>query len=224
MRRDLLIAARAILVTTILCGLIYPLVMTGLAQGIFPGNANGSLIKRGGVVVGSKLIGQAFEAPVLKQGTAALDKAGCPIWVVQKRYFQTRPSGTGAPYVGNGTLDNAAATAFSNAGPNSTLTLGWDRCNIASYLAQNKPYDPSLTVGHIPVDAINSSASGIDPDISLANALIQAHRVAAARHLSLARVDHLVHVHTTSRSLGFLGEPGVNVLELNLALDQTASS
>jgi potassium-transporting ATPase KdpC subunit len=223
MRRDLLIAVRAIVVTTILVGLIYPLVMTGLAQGIFPGNANGQLIKRGGVVVGSKIIGQAFEAPVLKKGTAVLDKAGCPVWVVQKRYFQTRPSGTGAPYSDAGTLDNAAATTFSNLGPNSTLTLSIDRCNIASYLAQNKPYDPGLSTATIPVDAINSSASGIDPDISVANALIQAHRVAAVRHLSLASVDALVHAHTSGRSLGFLGEPGVDVLELNLALDSTRS-
>lgn len=224
MRRDFLIAVRAVIVTAIVCGLAYPLLMTGLAQGLFPGNANGQLIKRGGVVIGSKLIGQAFEAPVTKKGTAVLDKAGCPIWDVQKQYFQTRPSGTGAPYADTGTLDNAAASAFSNLGPNSTITLGIYRCNIKAYLAQNKPYDTGLTVARIPVDAVNSSASGIDPDISLANALIQAHRVAAARRRSLASVERLVHKYTTGRSLGFLGEPGVNVLELNLALDQTRSS
>ncbi len=224
MRRDLLIACRAILVTTILLGLVYPLVMTGLAQGLFPGNANGQLIKRGGVVIGSKLVGQAFEAPVTKKGTAVLDKSGCPIWVVSKQYFQTRPSGTGAPYVDTGTLDNASASAFSNLGPNSTITLGIYQCNIKAYLAQNKPYDGGLSVATIPVDAVNSSASAIDPEISVANALIQAHRVAAARHLALAIVDSLVHKYTTGRSLDFLGEPGVNVLELNLALDQTRSS
>jgi K+-transporting ATPase ATPase C chain len=221
MRRELIIAARAMLVTAILCGLVYPLAITGIAQGIFPGSANGSLIKRGGVIVGSKLIGQAFEAPVMKKDTAVLDKTGCPVWVVAKRYFQTRPSGTGAPYSDAGTLDNAAASAFSNLGPNSTLSLSIYRCNISAYLALDKPYDSGLTVGTIPVDAVNSSASGIDPDISVANALIQAHRVAALRHLSLARVDALVHQYTTGRSLGFLGEPGVNVLELNLALDRT---
>jgi len=224
MRRDLVIAFRAVIVTAILCGLIYPLLITGLAQGLFPGNANGQLIKRGSVVIGSKLIGQAFEAPVTKKGTAVLDKSGCPIWVASKQYFQTRPSGTGAPYVGNGTLDNAAASAFSNLGPNSQLTLSIDECNIKAYLALDKPYDAGLTVATIPVDAIDSSASGIDPDISLANALIQAHRVAAVRHRALASVDSLVHKYTTGRSLGFLGEPGVNVLELNLALDQTRSS
>jgi K+-transporting ATPase ATPase C chain len=223
MRRELIIAARAILVTAIACGLLYPLAMTGVAQVIFPGKANGSLIKKRGVIVGSALIGQAFEQPLTKKGTAVLDKAGCPIWIVAKRYFQTRPSGTGAPYSDTGTLDNAASSSFSNLGPNSTLTLSIYRCNIAAYLAREKPYDPGLTVATIPVDAINSSASGIDPDISVANALIQAHRVAALRHMSLARVDALVHQYTTGRSLGFLGEPGVNVLELNLALDRTTS-
>ena len=223
MRRELLTACRAMLVTAILCGLIYPLAITGIAQGVFPGSANGSLIKRGGVVVGSKLIGQAFEAPVMKKGTALLDKSGCPVWIVAKRYFQTRPSGTGAPYSDTGTLDNAAASAFSNLGPNSEYSLSIYECNISAYLALEKPYDPGLRVATIPVDAVNSSASGIDPEISVANALIQAHRVAALHHLSLARVDALVHDYTTGRSLGFLGEPGVNVLELNLALDRSTA-
>ena len=221
MRRDLIIAARAILVTAILCGLIYPLAMTGIAQVIFPGKANGSLIKRGGTVVGSALIGQAFEQPVTKKGAAVLNKAGCPSWIVAKRYFQTRPSGTGAPYYDAGTLDNASASAFSNLGPNSTLSLSIYRCNITAYLSLEKPYDRGLSVAAIPVDAVNSSASGIDPDISVANALIQAHRVAALRHMPLVSLDALVHKYTTGRSLGFLGEPGVNVLELNLGLDRT---
>jgi K+-transporting ATPase ATPase C chain len=197
--------------------------MTGIAQGIFPGKANGSLIKRNGVVVGSALIGQAFEAPVMKKGTAVLDKAGCSEWIVAKRYFQTRPSGTGAPYNDTGTLDNAESSTFSNLGPNSVLTVAIYKCNISAYLALEKPYDPGLTVAKIPVDAINSSASGIDPQISVANALIQAHRVASVRQLSLGTVDALVHKYTTGRSLGFLGEPGVDVLELNLALDRTTS-
>ena len=225
MRRELVIALRAMIVTIILVGLIYPLAMTGVAQVIFPGKANGSLIHRNGAVVGSALIGQAFEAPITnKKGSAILDKAGCPTFVVAKRYFQTRPSGTGAPYIDvGGTLDNAAASAFSNLGPNSETTLGIYECNITAYLSLERPYDPSLTVSKVPVDAINSSASGIDPDISVANALIQAHRVAALRHLSLATVDALVSHYTTARSLGFIGEPGVNVLELNLALDRTRS-
>jgi potassium-transporting ATPase KdpC subunit len=222
MRRDVLIAGRAIVVVTVLVGLIYPLAMTGIAQVILPGKANGSLIRRNGAVVGSALIGQAFAQPLTSHATAVLSKAGCPIWHVDKRYFQTRPSGTGAPYEDAGTLDNAAATTFSNLGPNSTVTLAIYKCNIAAYRALERPYDPGLTVAKIPVDAINSSASGVDPDISVANALIQAHRVAAVRRLSLNAVDALVSRYTTGRSLGFLGEPGVNVLELNLALDRLA--
>jgi K+-transporting ATPase ATPase C chain len=224
MRREILIAVRAMIAVAIAFGLIYPLAITGISQVVFPGAANGSLIKRDGVTVGSSLIGQAFEAPVMKKGSAELDKAGCPVWVVAKRYFQTRPSGTGAPYEDTGALDNAAGTTFSNLGPNSTLTLSIYRCNISAYLALEKPYDPALTVATIPVDAINSSASGIDPDISVANALVQAHRIAAVRHLSLTTIDALVGRYTTGRSLGFLGEPGVDVLEINLALDRMSRS
>jgi len=220
MRRELTTAARAALLTAIVCGLVYPLTLTGIAQAIFPGRANGSLLRRDGAVVGSSLIGQAFEAPVTSKGTAVLDRAGCPEWIVAKRYFQTRPSGSGAPYEDAGTLDDDAATTFSNLGPNSTTTLAVYRCNITAYLAQNKPYDPTLTVARIPVDAINSSASSVDPEISVANALIQARRVAAVRRLALATVERLVSRYTAGRSLGFLGEPGVNVLELNLALDR----
>jgi K+-transporting ATPase ATPase C chain len=215
MRRDLLTGFISGVMFTILLGFGYPMLVTGVSQGIFPGPANGSLIKRNGVVVGSSLIGQQFADVVKgKNGKVKVDKNGNPITNPDPRYFQTRPSAT-VP------ADNAAASTFSNLGPNSVATKTAIVANIQAYLTLEKPYVPSLTAATIPVDAVNSSASGIDPDISVANADIQAHRVAAVRHLSLATVDGLISTYTTSRSLGFLGEPGVNVLELNLALDRS---
>ena len=224
MRRDLLIAFRSIIVITILFGLGYPLLVTGVGQVIFPGKADGSLIKRDGKVVGSALIGQQFYEPVIGKNGKAETVKGAAVIQPDPRYFQTRPSGTGEPYVTGGTADNAAGSAFSNAGPNDLSTKQDDQYNIGVYLKLEKPYDPGLTVAQIPVDAATSSASSVDPDISVANADIQAHRIAAVRHLSLATVDGLIATYTTSRSLGFLGEPGVNVLELNLALDRTPGS
>ena len=130
------------------------------------------------------------------------------------RYFQTRPSATeGGSY-------NAAASTFSNKGPNSTKTEEANAENIKAYLELNRPYDPGLTVAKIPVDAVNTSGSKLDPEISKANAWIQAYRIAVVRHLSLATVDGLIAKYTSGRGLGFSGEEGVNVLELNLALDR----
>jgi K+-transporting ATPase ATPase C chain len=129
-------------------------------------------------------------------------------------YFQSRPSGT-VP------ADNAAGTAFANYGPNSTITEAAIKSNIATYIALNGRYYPGgLTAGKVPVDAADTSASGIDPDISVANAHVQAYRIAAVRHLSLARVNSMISTYTAGRGLGFSGEPGVNVLELNLALNR----
>jgi K+-transporting ATPase ATPase C chain len=135
------------------------------------------------------------------------------------KYFQSRPSAT------EGGADNAAASTFSNKGPNSVKTEEADAENIKTYLELNtapnkQPYDPGLTVAKIPVDAVNSSASGLDPEISKANAWVQAYRIAAVRHLSLGTVDGLISKYTSGRGLGFSGEEGVNVLELNLALDR----
>jgi potassium-transporting ATPase KdpC subunit len=127
--------------------------------------------------------------------------------------FQTRPSATTPP-------DNAAATTFSNLGPNNVATEQEISANVKAYIALNKPYDPGLTAATVPVDAANSSASGVDPDISVANANIQARRVAAVRHLPLSAVLRLVSQHTTARSLRIFGEPVVDVLELNLALSR----
>jgi K+-transporting ATPase ATPase C chain len=192
MRRDLRASLIAIVVLTVLFGVVYPFAMTGIAQVIFPGRANGSLVKVDGRVVGSRLIGQDF------RGEAS--------------YFQGRPS-TATHY-------NAAASAFTNLGPNNAVSREAFRANLAAYLKLEQPYNEGLTAADVPIDAVTSSASGVDPEISVANADIQAHRVAAVRHLPLATVDRLIGQNTDGRFLGVLGEPGVNVLDLNIALDR----
>jgi len=217
--RDTITAILATIVFTILTGLVYPLAITGISQVAFPGDANGQQIHLDGKLVGSKLIGQSFRSPVIGKNGKPEEKEGELVTEADPRYFQSRPSAT------EGGADNAAASTFSNHGPNSVKTKEADEENIKSYLelntaANKQPYDPGLTVVKIPVDAVNSSASGLDPEISPANAWIQAHRVAAVRHLSLTTVDGLISKYTSGRGLGFSGEEGVNVLELNLALDR----
>ena len=215
MKKDIISAALAILVLTLLVGVLYPLVVTGVSQVAFPGNANGQKVYVNGKLAGSKIIGQQFTDQVVnkKTGKPEVDKNGNPVTTPDPRYFQIRPSATVPPA-------NAAATTFSNLGPNNITTEQAITANIQAFLALEKPYDPGLTKSQVPVDAANSSASGIDPDISIATADIQAHRVAAVRHLPLSKVMSLVSQHTHGRGLGFSGEPGVNVLELNLALDR----
>ncbi|HEY2140772.1 MAG TPA: potassium-transporting ATPase subunit C [Solirubrobacteraceae bacterium] len=219
MKRDIVTSAIGIIVFTILLGLVYPLAITGVGQVAFPGDANGQQIHLDGRLVGSKIIGQNFGTPVLEKNGKVKVVKGAVVIEADPRYFQTRPSAT------EGGADNAAASAFSNHGPNSTKTEEADAENIKSYLELNtapnkQEYDPNLTAAKIPVDAVNTSASGLDPEISQANAWIQAHRVAAVRHLSLKTVDGLIGTYTSGRGLGFSGERGVNVLELNLALDR----
>jgi potassium-transporting ATPase KdpC subunit len=192
MKKDLLTGLIAIVVMTIFLGLVYPLAITCISQLVFPGRADGSKVSLNGRVVGSKLIGQEFK------GSA---------------YFHSRPSAT--EYSGN-------VTFFGNAGPNSAEARDEVREYAKAYLHLEKPFDKSLTSEDIPVDAVTQSASGVDPGISEANALIQAHRIAAVRELPLARVEDLISAHTDGRSLGLLGEPGVNVLELNIALEKEA--
>jgi K+-transporting ATPase ATPase C chain len=216
MRRDIVTATIAIFALTLVFGLVYPLFITGVGQLAFPGNANGQKIYVGGKVVGSKLIGQNFGTPVLERSGKPKEVKGAIVTEPDPRYFQSRPSAT------EGGAYNAAASTFSNRGPNSKLTEEADAQQIKGYLEMNKPYDPQLTTAQIPVDAVNTSASDLDPEISEANAHIQAHRVAAVRHLPLGTVDGLVSRYTSGRGLGFSGEPGVNVLELNLALDRLA--
>jgi potassium-transporting ATPase KdpC subunit len=195
MRRDAVPAILAVIAFTLIFGLAYPLAMTGVSQVLFPGKANGSKLTVNGRLVGSSLIGQDFE--------------GDP------RYFQSRPSQTG--YAPN-------TTYFSNSGPNSVEEREAVRESLTGYVKLEKPYDTSLTKADVPVDAIMMSASGVDPHISQANARIQAHRIAAVRKLSLAAVEGLISAHTAGRALGLFGEPGVNVLRLNIALDERAPS
>jgi K+-transporting ATPase ATPase C chain len=187
------------------------LAITGISQVLFPGNANGSKVSFDGRVVGSSLIGQSFSHPLL--GKPKLDEEEEEILVPDKGYFQPRPSATG--YSGN-------VTYFGNAGPNSAEAREEVREYMKAYLQLEKPFDKSLTSEDIPVDAVTHSASGVDPDISEANARIQAHRIAAVRHIPLTQVEGLISANTDGRSLGLLGEPGVNVLELNIALDKEA--
>ena len=215
MRRDIVTSAIGIVVLTVLLGLAYPLLITGLGQGLFPGNANGQKVYVHGKLVGSRIIGQAFADAKMKNGKV-LEEKGAVVTEADARYFQTRPSAT------EGGADNAAASTFSNLGPNNKATKEAIEEHIKGYLELEKPYVPDLTAAKVPVDAANSSASGIDPEISQANARIQAHRVAAVRHLSLGVVDGLISKYTHGRGLGFSGEPGVNALELNLALNRIA--
>jgi potassium-transporting ATPase KdpC subunit len=214
MRRDVLTSVIAMIVLTILLGLVYPLVITGVSQVAFPGDANGQKVYSGGKLVGSKIIGQAFVKPVLDKNGKPKEEEEELVTEPDPIYFQSRPSAT------EGGAYNAAASTFSNRGPNDKATEVADAENIKAYLELEKPYDPGLTTAQIPVDAVNTSASNLDPEISPANARIQAHRVAAKRQLSLSVVKALVAKYTDSRGLGFSGEPGVNVLELNLALDR----
>jgi potassium-transporting ATPase KdpC subunit len=206
--KELSTAAIAILVLTVVLGVGYPLVMTGISQIAFPTRADGSQVKFGGKVVGSRLIAKAFVIDTGKK-----DSDGNPITRPNPRYFQPRPSQTG--YSGT-------ATFFSNRGPNSAVGRFFFRDQLDAYLALEGRFDPGLTKAKVPVDAVTTSASGVDPHISEANARIQAHRIAAVRRLPMGRVDALVDANTDRRFLGVFGEPGVNVLELNLALDKEA--
>jgi K+-transporting ATPase ATPase C chain len=194
MRRDLLPSIIAIVVITALFGVIYPLATTGVAQVLFGGKADGSQIQRNGKVVGSRLIGQDFRG--------------------RPRYFQSRPSATGY---------SANVTYFNNLGPNSKDLSKQFEKNLAAYLKRERPYNPGLTGADVPVDAVTTSGSGVDPHISQADARIQARRIADKRGLKLDRVLKLIDDNTDGRALGVLGEPGVNVLELNLALDREVS-
>jgi potassium-transporting ATPase KdpC subunit len=214
MRKDLLTSLLAVIVMTVLLGFLYPLAITGIAQVVFPGEANGSKVSVDGKVVGSSLIAQSFSHPVVgKNGKPLLDEEGEEVLTPDKAYFQPRPSATGySPDV----------TYFSNLGPNSVEAREAVREHLKAYMALEKPYYRGLTKAQVPVDAATESASGVDPEISQANAWIQAHRIAAVRKLPLAKVDELISAHTDGRFLGLLGEPGVNVLWLNIALDKEA--
>jgi K+-transporting ATPase ATPase C chain len=176
-----------LLTLTLLTGVAYPLLITGVAQAAFPRQANGSLIERDGKIVGSSLIGQPFDDP---------------------KYFWSRPSATGPAY-------NGASSGASNLGPTNSALHDAVKGRIdALHAADPDQADP------VPVDLVTASGSGLDPHISPAAALYQLHRVAKVRGMDAARVRALIEQHTNSPDLGLIGEPGVNVLELNLALDR----
>jgi potassium-transporting ATPase KdpC subunit len=193
MRRHLRASIFMLLIATVVLGIGYPLAVTGLSQLFFHKQANGSLIYRSGMLTGSSLLGQSFT-----------DSKGNPL----PQYFQPRPSAAGAGYDGS-------SSGASNLGPSNPKLIQQVTERAIAYRKFN-----GLPAGAaVPVDAVTASGSGLDPDISLQNALDQAPRVARFRHLPASTVVALVHKYTSSREWGFLGEPAVNVLELNLALD-----
>jgi potassium-transporting ATPase KdpC subunit len=193
LRKDLITATIAILFLTVVLGIVYPLVVTAVSQVLLSNAANGSKIEVDGKVVGSKLIGQDFRG--------------------RPGYFQSRPSAT--EY-------SADVTYFNNLGPNNKELSEFFEEELDTYLRRERRYDPGLTAADVPVDAVTTSASGVDPHISEANARIQAHRIAAVRGLPLRQVLGLIDDHTDGRFLGVFGEAGVNVLQLNLSLDEEA--
>ena len=181
---------KMMLVLTVLTGLLYPGVVTGLCQVLFPARANGSLIVANGHAIGSELIGQNFKKP---------------------EYFQPRPSAAG-----NDGYDPMASSA-SNLGPTNQKLADRVKDSVASFRKNNPDY-----TGPIPADLVTASGSGLDPDISPASAEAQAARIAKARGVPVEQVRNLIAGHTQGRDLGFMGDPRVNVLEINLALDQAA--
>jgi len=183
----------SLLMFTLITGVIYPLLVTGIAQVVFPSQANGSLIIKDGKAVGSELIGQSFDDP---------------------KYFWGRLSATGTFPYNAFNAENLTASSGSNYGPLNPALISMVQARIDAL----KKADPSNTAP-IPVDLVTASGSGLDPHISIAAALYQVHRVAQARGLSDRDVMTLVDKYTQGRQFGFLGEPTVNVLELNLALD-----
>ncbi|BAU81195.1 potassium-transporting ATPase C chain [Streptomyces laurentii] len=199
---------RALIVLTVVCGVLYPLAVTGIAQLVFPGKANGSEIKDDGKVVGSALIGQRYDLP-LKEGqeTAAPDL----------RWFQPRPS--------NGLGTNSVNTQYAlllsgatNRSADNAELISWVKEAKAAVVKDNSTADYQVKPSQVPAEAVTSSGSGLDPHISPAYAELQVHRVAERNHLTVAQVDKLVADHTDDRILGFIGEPRVNVLQLNIAL------
>jgi K+-transporting ATPase ATPase C chain len=185
MKRNLTISVLMTIATTVLLGIIYPLVVTGISQVLFPKKANGQLLESNGKVVGSRIIGQAFSSPV---------------------YFHSRPSAAGNGY-------DATASNGSQWGPTNQKLVDRVKGDVAAAQAEN-PGAP------IPIDLVTASGSGLDPEISPAAAAFQVPRVAKARGISEVKLQQLLAEHTENRQWGFLGEPRVNVLELNLDLDK----
>jgi K+-transporting ATPase ATPase C chain len=187
--RTMITAIRMVIAMTVLTGIVYPLFIWGLAQVIFPRQANGSLVMRDGRIVGSELIGQNF---------------------AQARYFHPRPSAAGDKGY------DASSSGGSNLGPTNRKLIDTTKVALHKVMEENPGVEPD----QVPMDLVTSSGSGLDPEISPASAELQVARVARVRGLSQAAVRDLVYRHTRPRLFGLIGEPGVNVLELNLALDR----
>ncbi|WP_406384495.1 potassium-transporting ATPase subunit C [Streptomyces sp. NBC_01618] len=204
---------RALLVLTVVCGVLYPLAVTGVAQGVFPDKANGSEVTANGKVVGSGLIGQRYDLPPKKgQQTAAPDL----------RWFQPRPSnGLGTNSV-NTQYKLILSGATNRSGDNKEL-IDWVTAAKAAVVKDNSVPGHPISPTDVPADAVTSSGSGLDPAISPAYAQLQVRRVAERNHLAVAQVEKLVEQHTDGRILGFVGEPRVNVLQLNIALKQVVN-
>src|SRR5262249_16161224 len=197
MLREIRPAIVVLVALTLISGLVYPLAITGIAQILFPRQAQGSLIERNGTVIGSELIGQQFDSD---------------------KYFHGRPSATTAPDPNDSTKTipapyNAANSGASNLGPSNKALIERVQGDVDKLKNENSSMP-------VPIDLVTTSASGLDPHISPEAALFQVPRIAKARNLPEDRIRHLVTEHTESRLLGLLGEPRVNVLLLNLALDQ----
>jgi K+-transporting ATPase ATPase C chain len=189
--RTLIVAIRMTIVLTVLTGLAYPIVITGISLAVLPDQARGSLIVRNGKAIGSSLIGQNFSAP---------------------GYFHSRPSAAGDKGY------DASSSSGSNLGPTNKVLIEAVKSRLKNVLEEN----PGSTAAQVPIDMVTASGSGLDPEISPAAAQVQEARVAKARGISEDQVRKLVDQSTRGRWMGILGEPGVNVLQLNLALDQAA--
>ena len=204
---------RALLVLTLVTGVVYPLVVTGIAQGLFRDRANGSEIKSDGKVVGSSLIGQSYNLP-LKKGQETPEP--------DLKWFQGRPQ--------NGLGSNSVNTQYklilsgaTNRSADNKDLIDWVTAAKKAVIEDNSVNGYTVKPSEVPADAVTSSGSGLDPDISPQYADLQVHRIAAKNGLSVAQVEKLVDDHTESRTLGFIGEPRVNVLELNIALKELAA-
>ncbi|MGW7199029.1 potassium-transporting ATPase subunit C [Streptomyces chryseus] len=203
---------RALLVLSVVCGVIYPLAVTGVAQALFHDKANGSQVASGGEVVGSELIGQRYDLP-LKKGQETPEP--------DLKWFQPRPSnGLGANSV-NTQYQLVLSGATNRSGDNEEL-ITWVRDAKAAVVRDNSTAGHRVDPSDVPAEAVTSSGSGLDPHISPEYAALQVHRVAENNHLDVKRVEKLVADHTDGRTLGFMGEPRVNVLNLNIALKELA--
>jgi K+-transporting ATPase ATPase C chain len=207
-------ALRALLVLTLVTGVVYPLVVTGIAQGLFHGKANGSEIKADGKVVGSSLIGQAYNLP-LKKGQQTPEP--------DLKWFQGRPQ--------NGLGSNSVNTRYklilsgaTNRSADNKDLIAWVTAAKKAVIEDNSVNGYTVRPSDVPADAVTSSGSGLDPDISPRYADLQVHRIAEKNGLSVAQVQKLVDDHTEGRTLGFMGEPRVNVLDLNIALRDLAAT